>query len=127
MTCQQQNKQIIREYIRQHFSDEKLAQVYAWNQDGKMLATDPCGCLLGVTSSAQIHNWSKEGCPNSKHYFEAKAIPGAVEAEQAFFRLSHGHSNSRRQPVMSAILRAEMKRRDAIRTRQEVATEAVCS
>ena len=47
----QKSKQVVREWVRANFSDQKLASVAAFNADGKMSFRDPCGCLMGVTYS----------------------------------------------------------------------------
>jgi hypothetical protein len=62
-------KQVIREWIRTHFSDEKLASVAALNEDGKMGFRTPCGCLLGVTYSDPLH--VGHDC-NHEHYRRAR-------------------------------------------------------
>ena len=49
------SKQIIRQWVGANFSDQKLANVMAFNADGKMTFRNPCGCLMGVTYSEPLH------------------------------------------------------------------------
>ena len=49
------SKQVTREWVRGQFSDQRLASVAAFNQDGKMSFRNPCGCLMGVTYSDPLH------------------------------------------------------------------------
>ncbi len=120
------DKQHIREYIREHFSDEKLAQVYAFNRDGKMEFYNRCACLLGVTLSAQLH---EQPCADEMrlregkgHYLNAKRLGGACRAEMSYGTLATDYAReswgyhlvSLRQCRLSAILRAELRRRDRL-------------
>jgi hypothetical protein len=115
-------KQVIREWIRTHFSDEKLASVAALNEDGKMGFRTPCGCLLGVTYSDPLH--VGHDC-NHEHYRRARrqdlallSPSGMGPAEKAYlflgftavFRNCFGDDEVRRRRF-SALLRAEMHRR----------------
>lgn len=115
-------KQTIRAFIQAQWSDQKLADVYAFNQDGNMDFIDSCGCLLGVTGSTVLHK-CYELCQdgNGDHYQTTRQdVPNAVRAELAYSQLGHigitpslWPDNSRtRQQRLSAILRAEIRRRD---------------
>ncbi len=111
-------KQTIRAFIRMHWSDQKLCEVYAFNRDGKMWYSSGCHCLLGVTSSEQLHGAAN--CPYTMgqqarhHYYAAKELPLALVAEQAY--LSIGANDHTRRRLLSAILRAEMRRRAHVRS-----------
>lgn len=48
------SKQVVREWVRAHFSDQRLASVAAFNEDGRMGFRNPCGCLMGVTFSDRL-------------------------------------------------------------------------
>ena len=63
------SKQVIREWVRVNFSDQKLASVVAFNADAKMTFRNPCGCLMGVTRSDHLHEG--HGC-NREHYWLAR-------------------------------------------------------
>src|ERR1043166_4483094 len=82
-----ESKQLIRRWISERFSDERLAQVYAFNQDGKMRFQSACDCLLGVTGSSSPH--AAEDCPDDDgpaHYFRIRYNGGqyALCGEQAY-------------------------------------------
>jgi hypothetical protein len=130
-----ESKQLIRRWISERFSDERLAQVYAFNQDGKMRFQSACDCLLGVTGSSTLHE--PENCPDDDwpaHYFRIRYNGGqfALDCEQAYNIL--GWLNTRRFGIadcsdelrkrrLSAILRAQMRIR--ARARQQEG-ERVC-
>lgn len=123
------SKQIVRGWIRANFSDQKLAEVMAFNADGKMSFRNPCGCLMGVTFSSRLHEG--RDC-DREHYWAARKQDLAQtrrfaawfvsahigKAEKAYHFLGHssatgecfGDDNIRRRRL-SAILRAEMRRR----------------
>jgi hypothetical protein len=129
------SKQMIREWVRTHFSDEKLASVLAFNEDGKMGFRSPCSCLMGVTYSDHLH--LGYDCQH-EHYWRARRedlaqmgrlaallFPsGMGKAEKAYcflgfsaaFRNCFGDDEVRRRRF-SALLRAEMRRRDRINSR----------
>jgi hypothetical protein len=120
----QQAKRDIRWFIRQYWSDQKLAEVYAFNTDGKMSWLDSCGCIRGVTLSETLH--SQPCLAEEDHYSLTGAFPGARIAEAAYLRLHFYECDDilRRERVslvkqrsalaqrrLSAILRAELRRR----------------
>ncbi len=117
-------KNSIRNWIRTKFSDQKLAEVYAWNRDGHMIFHDRCACILGVTDSATLHHaLDKYGKPTpckGEHYIKLHRQDDALDVEIAYQMMgwinfepqTKGLENTRRRNIMSAILRAEMRRRD---------------
>ncbi len=120
-----QSKQAIRAFIRMHWSDQKLTEVYAFNRDGKMHWNDYCGCLLGVTLSQILHT-RQSICPDwapGSHYTRAKlSLPRAATLEEAYWYLGDGCyirgnvcDDALAQRRLSAILRAEMRRRERVR------------
>jgi len=48
------NKQAIRALLAL-IPDQRLAEIYAFNWDGKMKYNSCCACLVGVISAAQLH------------------------------------------------------------------------
>jgi hypothetical protein len=123
-------KQVIREWVRTNFSDEKLACVAAFNADGKMSFRNPCSCLMGVTYSNRLHT-ADEAC-NREHYRTAcrhdlahsgrfAALFSSTrmgKAEKAYIVLgleAKFHScfgdDQLRARRFAALLRAEMRRR----------------
>ena len=126
------SKQTVREWVRAHFSDQKLASVVAFNADGGMTFRNACGCLMGVTYSDRLH--LDEAC-NREHYWLARrqdlaqtrrfaALFPALrigKTEKAYnflgfspkFSSCFGDDQLRRRRF-SALLRAEMRRRDRL-------------
>jgi hypothetical protein len=141
------SKQVLREWVRTHFSDQKLASVAAFNTDGNMGFRNPCGCLMGVTYSDHLH--AGHNC-NHEHYWRARredlaltghlatifSSSGMGKTERAYhflgftaaFRNCCGDDEIRRRRF-SALLRAEMRRRARLNffTPDEVrALDATC-
>jgi hypothetical protein len=138
------SKQIVREWVRANFDDQKLASVAAFNADGKMTFRNPCGCLMGVTHSDPLH---MDAACNRKHYWVARRqdlaqtrrlaalFPSSRigKAEKAYnflgfsptFSNCFGDDNLRRRRF-SALLRAEIRRRDRLHgmAQKAVAQEA---
>jgi hypothetical protein len=130
-------KRTVREWVRGHFSDEKLAGVAAFNADGKMSFRNPCGCLMGVTYSNPLH--AGQACTR-EHYWTARredlsrtrlfaalfpsARIGKAESAYNFLGFSDSFSNcfgddQLRRRRFGALLRAEMRRRDGLRATAE--------
>jgi hypothetical protein len=120
----------IRAFVRENWSDQKLAEVYAFNADGKMNFHNPCSCLIGVTDSDTLHEdcgWQMQvqilstGCVlnklNSDHHYvlcQGRLVTKAWFAEQAYRDLG---GPALAQKRLSAILRAEMKRRERVHSK----------
>ncbi len=115
-------KQAIRSFIRQHWDDQRLASVYAFNRDGKMDDFSCCACLIGCTLAKSLH---VESCSKG-HYIEAHELPGSTEAEQGYMGLAwvctdvsrwsdSEYGDALQQRRLSAILRGELRRRDRVR------------
>ncbi len=111
-----QSKHDIRIFIRA-WPTQKLAEVYAFNQDGHMRYLGPCLLHVTLCDSLQAASW-----PACKL---AYALKGGWEAEQGYRLLGDPWLGSElaepiRQRRLSAILRAEMRRRDRARAMQAV-------
>jgi hypothetical protein len=135
------SKQVVRDWVRAHFSDQRLASVAAFNADGKMGFRNPCGCLMGVTHSDRLHEGHE--C-NREHYWLARRedlaqtrrlaplFPSARigKAEKAYnflgysptFNNCFGDDNVRRRRF-AALLRAEMRRRARLNAFTEAETQ----
>lgn len=119
-------KRTIRVWIQQ-FSGQRLAEVYAFNADGKMSVSEYCCCLLGVTLAPVLHtncgidwpigSWNRP----PQHYRTAKAGAAGYWAEVAYHDLGfcskdgngvRVFNESLRQRRLSAILRGEIRRRE---------------
>ncbi len=122
-----QAKQDIRKFIQHQYTDDKLASVYAFNQDKNMQFMNCCSCLLGVTLSDELHTRCGDSYAMNRfsHYRKAQDLPFAYQAECAYARIGYrlgsvyGHSDwdysVLRRVRLSAILRAEIHRRDRIK------------
>jgi hypothetical protein len=111
-----ENKQIIRTFIRQHYTDERLAMLLAHAQSGK-LAYFSCCCFIGIPTAD--HALQTEGdYVGVPHYRKAKELAGAINAEYAYCALGPGlaepEANSQRIRRLIPILKAEIRRRDHI-------------
>lgn len=107
----------IEGFLRTAYSDEKLAALLAWTEDGGLSALSCC-CLVGIPTRVGAFNKRLEfGAFHSEeidsHYLIAQSIPGATEAEWEFIRL--GDDEERRTAIIP-LIRAEMARRDALNT-----------
>lgn len=113
-------KQAIRAYI-QTKPEQRVAEVYAFNQDGKMDADNGCTCLLGTMSAAKLHvRLILATCPEldcGMHYLREREVDGARWAENGYICLSSYPDIRRRR--FSAILRAELRLRARARKVQE--------
>ncbi len=122
-------KQSIRSFVREYWDDQKLAEVYAFNRDGKMFFHDPCGCILGVTYSSSLHTKYIK-CKDDEHYLKARYLLGAEEVEASYlnlgrFAIINANLDSLRQRRLSAILRAEMRRRERQKQEKQIQKETV--
>lgn len=136
------SKQVVREWVRANFSDQKLASVTAFNADGKMSFRNPCGCLMGVTYSDRLHvsQDADHNC-DRKHYWLARrqdlaqtrrfaalfpsSRVGRAEKAYNFLGFSPAYSScfgddELRRRRFSAILRAEMRRRERLHSFSQV-------
>ena len=124
-----QAKQEIRNFIRTYWSDQKLAEVYAFNADGKMRYHSTCCCFLGVTQSEVLHQTCPLGMEPIHYLFVKENYAGAKRAEGAYAMLGwpsswlisgdrddvlgFGYETIRRRRL-SPILRAEMRLRSRL-------------
>lgn len=108
-----ENKRIIRAFMREHYTDERLAMLLAHARDGK-LAYFSCCCFVGIPTADHALRgrtiWGTE-----EHYVAAKALPGATFAEFAYAALSNAfgedEANPQRVRRLIPIVKAEMRRR----------------
>lgn len=105
-------KRIILKFCREHWTEQHVAEVFAFADDNQMFALSICSCLLGVTGSNRLHQ--ERNCrdfdDDTHHYTKAKELPGGPEAESAFCHLCivDGVGNNR---TFARLLRAEMRLR----------------
>ena len=119
-------KQQLRWWARTQLGDERLAEVYAFNADGKMSYDDPCGCVRGVMLATTLHHSDEfgrcltESSGNRRHYRSAGLVRGMYEVENAYQQLgfyvagrwpSEDEREQMRRVRLGPILKAEMRRR----------------
>jgi hypothetical protein len=105
------------EWFVKHWPEQKLHDVYAFCQDGRMDFYNPCRCLLGVFGSKTLHECCiLDGTPD--HYLVLWSIPGMAEIERAYQILGldtvGGFSQKLRDKRLLDILAIEMPRRARI-------------
>lgn len=106
-----QIKRHIRSFLRNHYTDQRLAELGAHAQDGKFNALGCC-CLIGAVNSPHALTGGSYLMCGGDHFGESKRLAGAVDAELAIVTvyLRAGMSGAGR--VLSSMCRAEMRRRD---------------
>jgi hypothetical protein len=125
-------KQGVRTFLREHYTDERLAMLLAHAQDGK-LSYVSCCCFVGiVTANHALRDITQD---MGDHYDEAKKLPGAEKAELAYLELwnskAYPEANRRscavsdeiRRRTLIPIVKAEIRRRErlaAAKTQQEL-------
>lgn len=112
MTRTQELKQPIRAFMREHYTDERLAQLLAHAQEGK-LAYYSCCCFIGVATANHALRLKDVRVHHNEHYERAQLLSGSRDAEYAFLLI--GHTDAQRRRLLIPMIRAEMKRRDTLR------------
>ncbi len=108
--------ELLKAWLKE-WPDQKLYDVYAFAQDGKMNYHDGCSCILGVYSSKVLHqssDFTERGTciEQSDHYGMLKSQPGMARIEFAY-RMLGGLEDLQleRDARLLEILGAEMARR----------------
>lgn len=115
-------KKPIRAFMQAHYTDERLSQLLAHAQEGK-LNFFSCCCFIGVaTADHALQMNLSSGGDNGEHYWRAKRLPGAREAEGGFRQFARADGLRRR--ILIPMIRTEMKRRAAKPIAESV--EVVC-
>lgn len=108
-------RSIIAEFIAQ-WSTEKLCQVKAFAEDGRMEWDRPCQCLVGVHISTVLHREEKCEGPSSPmhwHYWHQADHAYLESIEHAYYALSPFRYQRQLDAELIAILTAELDRRAA--------------
>ena len=110
MTEQQKRKQHIRAFMQAHYTDERLAQLLAHAQDGK-LAYCSCCCLIGIPTA----NHALRGECDYRNYLGHDSPHNSLsgDASSAYANIALGEDSIRRR-ILIPMIRAEMKRRAAL-------------
>lgn len=116
------HRQTVKKFVSSRWSDEKVAQVLAFNEDRKMAYSDSCSCIVAVHSSVVLHSsydnvlhgwwiFSWSGRCTSCHYQRAKqADPSMALVEGAYRWMANGDEH--RAVVLDGILREVIAERE---------------
>lgn len=131
-------KNHIRQFMQSHYSDERLAWLLAHARSGK-LVYHSCCCFVGIVN-ADHALLARGGGIVGDHLLRARYLPGAVEAEAAYYKLfliglrrkwnetgkvmlmDERCYDTLRRRILIPMVKAEMRRRS--RTREAVPTDA---
>jgi hypothetical protein len=115
----------LRKFIRRHYSDDMLADLLAHAREG-LLVYDTCCCVVGFVNAPHSYRSSvPEGEVIDARFFQAEELEGGMAAADAFCMLGAPlesgnwracrsvNGDLRRRRIIS-IIRAEMRRRDAV-------------
>jgi hypothetical protein len=109
-----ENKQIIRNFLREHYTDEKLVMLLAHAQSGK-LSFHSCCCFIGIPTADHALQ-GKNVIGYESHYKISEMLSGAGRAEEAYARLDYpiATDEERRRRRLISIVKAEIRRRDRL-------------
>lgn len=110
-----ESKAAIHSFMRENYTDERLAWLLAHAEEGK-LAYMSCCCFIGiVTADHALRGYSIWGAGGNTHYHKALVLPGAREADVAFALLGKGYNgDAARRRILIPMIRAEMRRRSRV-------------
>lgn len=117
------NKQAIRSFMQNHYSDERLTALLAHAKDGKLVFASCC-CFVGAATADHALRGRTNDFEYQSHYKNAQRLEGAFAAEVGYYALGP-EDESLRLRILIPIIRAEMKRRDASRKQIEWKQELV--
>ena len=120
-------EETLTNFMRRHYSDERLAMLLAHAEDGR-LVYQSCCCFIGVATADHALQGKLDAgaAPKQSHYVKATELDGARAAEIAFFELTwpDGHSaNKSGLATVTRLIRDEVARRDRVRVNEEVYAE----
>lgn len=108
----------IERFLQTAYTDERLAALLAHAEDGK-LSWHSCCCLIGVPTADHALRGSVAEGTLEEHYQLARARFGLV-ADRSYMNLSHKDNwikaDAERRAKLIPMIRAEIARRDALRT-----------
>ena len=137
---------ILQEFMKMHYSDERLAMLLAHAESGR-LSFCSCCCFIGVVTAdhpLRTYYSIDDYFPSSErermdyddtHYKAARLLPLAVAAEFAFMRLGMGdeddedkyNTDANRRAALIPLIREEMQRRERLRMEAENKDVSFCS
>lgn len=110
---------------------ERLCMLQAHAESGK-LKFQSCCCLVGVlTADHALSGITPTRQGDWAHLDVARKLPGAIQAENAFFRLGRGafrpyDSDPARRLAVLPLIKAELAKREAAAAVVGTVEEAVC-
>ena len=125
-----ENKQSIRSFMQNHYTDSRLAELLCHARDGK-LDYFSCCCFIGVaTADHPLQRHAYKPGISVDHYDEATKLSGAKKAEIAYCGLAHSCAKKEREErdicrrrILIPMVRTEMKRRDLLKAKAHAETE----
>jgi hypothetical protein len=107
----------IKQFLREAYTDEKLAALKAHTEDGK-LSYKSCCCFIGcATRNGALYTENQYGLSinnhDSEHYFEAVKLSCGVIAELEYCHL--GDSDAERREHLLPLINEEIARRDSLK------------
>jgi hypothetical protein len=118
MATMRENKQAIRRFMREHYTDERLAMLLAHAQSGR-LAFRSCCCFIAIPTAD--HTLQGACYFNEPHYRAARTLDPSTPtsvwgvAEQAYHDIvNDSHDDAKRRRILIPMIRAEMHRRERI-------------
>lgn len=121
-------EEVVSSFLREQYSDERLAALLAHAEDGR-LSYMSCCCFLGTANAD--HALQGYDVFASDHLSLARMLPGGEEAETAYLSLgipdddilgSEETADRLRRAALIPLIKAEMTRRDRERS-AEVTTQ----
>jgi hypothetical protein len=109
------DKHTCREFLRNHYSDEKLAMLLAHAQSGR-LEWMSCCCFVGASNAVHPLGNTRlpHGAPLYMHLPNGEFVSAAFR-RLANFNLREQDTDATRRRIIIPIIRAEMRRRDKLK------------
>lgn len=106
------SKKVLRGFMREHYTDERLTWLLAHARDGK-LAFFSCCCFIGVATADHTLRGKYFSYHAEPHYHAAKQLSGSAEAEQAYLSImcAYPATNGSAHRRLIPMILAELKRR----------------
>lgn len=126
------NKEILRTFMQDRYTDERLAMLLAHAQSGKLMYA-ACCCFVGTLTAnhalrsetnADLYGRVRESEYDNtvRHLLHARLLPDALTAERAYCGLgilemgiSGADGDELRRRLLIPMVRAEIRRRDRLK------------
>ena len=105
----------IKAFLREQYTDERLAMLQAHIEDGKFVFQSCC-CLIGIpTADHALRGEYWVHAQGAEHYSAARHLPGAIEAENEMMWIGGDGAlptdRQRREALLPLVIE-EMERRE---------------